>query len=102
MVTEYYTPYKHNNAVERENVTLFEELHWATDYIAGVYGGEVRPYSKRVKIDLREGCKPEYEIISGVDGILFKVKDECVRESALQQGGYVYRVRLERKEFSKP
>ena len=102
MVTEYYTPYKHNNCTERENVHLFENLHWAVDYIKGTYAGGVMNYKHRVKVDLKEGCKPEYEIVSGVDGIVFKVKEECIREGALQQGGYVYLIRLEEMEFTKP
>lgn len=100
VVTEYSTPYKHNNVTPRERTTLFANLHTAVDFIRGCDGGQVRVNTdRRVAVWLKDGCKPEYEIITGIDGILFQVKEECIYDAALKQGGYVYRVRLEEKEI---
>lgn len=100
MVTEYYTPYKHNNCTERERITLFESLHHAIEYIRGTDGnGRGAEYNNRVHIWLRDGCKPEYELrCAGTDSIRFKVKDECIAESALKQGGYVHEVWLDQMD----
>ena len=99
MVIEHYTPYKHNNCTENDNITIFENFHTAVEFIRGTDGnGTLNRYEDRVKIALRAGMHPEYAIGSAVGGLHFKVKDECVDKTQLEQGGTVCEVVLAEME----
>lgn len=103
MVTEYYTPYEHNHCVERNNVTLFKNLHDAVEYVRGTDGnGTLLKYERRVKIALREDAKPEYEIgrFCVENGFSLLVNTGCVDPYKVKNGGYVYRVDVCRIEVN--
>ncbi len=97
VVTEYYTPYKHNNCTEANHVTIFDELRNALDYVSGTDGnGKLRPYIRRARLTLKQDCKPMYEIGTNYNGgITLKVNEDCIDANALTLGGYVYKVSVE-------
>lgn len=98
IVTEYYTPYKHNGCTERERKTAFGSFNHAVEYVKGVDGnGHLLRDEDRVDIWLKPGSKPLYDIATFAgEGIAFNVREECISEDALKQGGYVTRVVIEK------
>lgn len=101
VVTEYYTPYKHNGLTEENEVTLFSNFRKALSYARGTDSSGVVERPDRVGIALRQGCEPQYKIDTyHKDGITLLVQEECVDEIALQQGGWVYKVTIEPKHIN--
>lgn len=98
IVTEYYTPYKHNGCTERESKTAFSNFNNAVGFVKGVDGnGHLLKQEDRVGIWLKQDCKPLYDIATFAgEGIAFNVREECISEDALEQGGYVTRVVIEK------
>ena len=98
IVTEYYTPYKHNGCTEREHKTAFGSFTRAVEYVGGVDGnGHLLRAEDRVNIWLKPGSKPLYDIATFAgEGIAFRVREECICEDAIEQGGYVTKVVIEK------
>lgn len=98
IVTEYYTPYKHNGCTERERKTAFSCFKDAVQYVKGTDGnGHLLRHEDMVDIWLKPDCKPLYDIATFAgEGIAFKVREECINEDAIEQGGYVTKVVIEK------
>lgn len=98
VVTEYYTPYLHNGFIEREAKTAFDSFRKAIEYAKGTDGNNhlLKP-EDRVDIWLKEGTKPMYDLDTFTgEGIALKVREECINEAAIEQGGYVHKVVIEK------
>ena len=97
IVREFYTPYEHNKLTEDTEVTVFNELRFALDFVRGTDGNsKLKKADTRVGLWLKEGAVPMYEIgHNHRGGITFMVNKECISETALKQGGYVYKVTVE-------
>ena len=100
VVTEFYTTIKHNNVTPEPVVSVFSSQDRAISYIRGTDGnGKPLKFKDRVGIALKDGAIPQYDLGCHPQGIRFNVKDECLADYEVKQGGHVYKVYLEEREL---